>query len=85
MPLNIKDPATEKFVRELAALTGETVTAAIRHAAEERLQRVRRKQTGRSLAEDLLAIAKRCAALPNQDMRPANEILGYDADGLPSS
>lgn len=85
MPLNIKDPATEKFVRELAALTGETVTAAIRHAAEERLQRVRRKQTGRSLAEDLLAIAKRCAALPNHDVRPANEILGYDADGLPSS
>ena len=85
MPLNIKDPATEKFVRELAALTGETVTAAIRHAAEERLQRVRRKQTGRSLAEDLLAIAKRCAALPNQDVRPANEILGYDADGLLSS
>jgi antitoxin VapB len=85
MPLNIKDPATEKFVRELAALTGETVTAAIRHAAKERLQRVRRKQTGRSLAEDLLAIAKRCAALPNQDVRPANEILGYDADGLPSS
>jgi len=59
MPLNIKDPATEKFVRELAALTGETVTAAIRHAAEERLQRVRRKQTGRSLAEELLAIGKR--------------------------
>jgi len=26
MPLNIKDPATEKSVRELAALTGETVT-----------------------------------------------------------
>ena len=27
MALNIKDPETEKFVRELAALTGETVTA----------------------------------------------------------
>ena len=85
MPLNIKDPATEKFVRELAALTGETVTAAIRHAAEERLQRVRRKQTGRSLAEELLAIAKRCAALPDHDVRTADEILGYDAHGLPGS
>ena len=59
--------------------------AAIRHAAEERLQRVRRKQTGRSLAEELLAIAKRCAALPDQDVRTADEILGYDAHGLPSS
>jgi antitoxin VapB len=39
MPLNLKDPATEKAVRELAALTGETVTAAVHRAAEERLQR----------------------------------------------
>ncbi len=39
MPLNIKDHATEKAVRELAELTGETVTAAVRRAAEERLQR----------------------------------------------
>jgi antitoxin VapB len=85
MPLNIKDPATEKFVRELAALTGETVTAAIRHAAEERLQRVRRKQTGRSLAEELLAIGKRCAALPDQDVPTADETLGYGRHGLPSS
>jgi len=84
MPLNIKDPATEKSVRELAALTGETVTAAIRRAAEERLQRVRRKQTGRSLAEELLEIAKRCAALPDQDARTADEILGYDERGLPT-
>jgi hypothetical protein len=35
MPLNIKDPATEKSVRELAAVTGETVTAAVRRAAED--------------------------------------------------
>ena len=26
MPLNIKDPNTEKVVRELAAITGEAVT-----------------------------------------------------------
>jgi antitoxin VapB len=49
------------------------------------LQRVRRKQTGRSLAEELLAIGKRCAALPDQDVRTADEILGYDWHGLPSS
>ncbi len=83
MPLNIKDPATEKSVRELAALTGETVTAAIRHAAEERLQRVRRKQAGRDLAEEILEIGRRGAALPDQDRRTADEILGYDEHGLP--
>jgi len=34
MALNIKDPATEKSVRELAAATQETVTTAVRRAAE---------------------------------------------------
>jgi len=83
MSLNIKDLATEKFVRELAAITGESVTAAVRRAAEERLQRVRRQQAGRSLAAEMLEIGRRCAALPDLDTRTADEILGYDAHGVP--
>ena len=83
MPLNIKDPAAEKFVRELAAAAGESVTTAVRRAAEERLQRVRRQQSGRSLAAEILEIGKRCAALPDLDARTADEILGYDGHGLP--
>jgi antitoxin VapB len=83
MPLNIKDPATEKSVRELAALTGESVTAAIRRAAEERLQRVRHNRGGRSLAAEILEIGRRCASLPDLDTRSADEILGYDENGLP--
>lgn len=84
MPLNIKDPATEKSVRELAALTGETVTTAVRRAAEERLQHVRRERVGRSLATEILEISRRCAALPDLDSRPLDEVLGYDEHGLPS-
>jgi hypothetical protein len=38
MPLNIKDPTTEKSVRELAALTGETVTTAVHRADPRRSQ-----------------------------------------------
>jgi antitoxin VapB len=83
LALNIKDPATEKSVRELAALTGETVTTAVRRAAEERLRRVRRERGGRSLAAELLEIGKRCAALPDLDTRTPDEILGYDEHGLP--
>ncbi len=83
MPLNIKDPATEKIVRELAAATGEGVTRAVRTAAEERLRRLRRDRSGRSLTDELLEIGTRCAALPDLDTRSAEEILGYDADGLP--
>jgi antitoxin VapB len=83
MPLSIKDPSTEQIVRELAAVTGESVTAAVRRAAEERLQRVRRQPAGRSLAEEILEIGRRCAALPDLDTRTADEILGYDEAGLP--
>jgi antitoxin VapB len=83
MPLNINDPAAEKFVRELAAAAGESVTTAVRRAAEERLQRVRRQQSGRSLAAEILEIGRRCAALPDLHTRTADEILGYDEHGLP--
>ncbi|MGA3398359.1 MAG: type II toxin-antitoxin system VapB family antitoxin [Acetobacteraceae bacterium] len=84
MPLNIKDPATERSLRELAALTGETVTTAVRRAAEDRLHRVRRTRSAGSLAAELPEIGRRCAALPNLDPRMPDEILGYDEQGLPS-
>ena len=39
LQLNIKDAETTRLVRELAELTGETQTEAIRKAVRERLQR----------------------------------------------
>ena len=83
MGLRIDGPATERIVRELAAATGESVTAAVRRAAEERLQRLRRGGIAGSLAGELMAIGARCAALPDIDTRSAEDILGYDRHGLP--
>jgi antitoxin VapB len=83
MALNIKDPATERSIRELAAATGDGLTTTIRKAVEERLQRVRAGGKTRSLADELLAIGAHCAALPDLDLRAADEILGYDDHGLP--
>ena len=37
-----------------------------------------------NLADELEAIARRCDALPILDHRSADEILGYDENGLPS-
>jgi antitoxin VapB len=82
MPLSIKDPEADRLAREVAKATGETLTAAIVQALKERLQRVRRAR-GAKLSEELLAIGRRCAALPIQDTRAADEILGYDHHGLP--
>ena len=83
MPLNIKNLSAEQAVRELAALTGESVATAVRRAAEERLSRLRRKPEGGSLAGELVAIGRRCAALPDIDRRTPDEILAYDEHGLP--
>jgi len=83
MALNIKDPVTERAVRELAAATGEGLTVAIRRSVEERLQRVQRRG-GRTLKEEIMEIAAHCAALPDLDTRSPEEILGYDEHGLPT-
>jgi antitoxin VapB len=84
MALNIKDPATERSVRELAAETGEGITTAVRKAVEDRLLRVRRARGKRSLKDELLAIGGHCASLPDLDIRSPDDILGYDDRGLPT-
>lgn len=84
MPLNIKDAETDALVREMAELTGETITVAVQTATRERMERLRGRARADLLRADLQEIADRCAALPVLDERPADEILGYDADGLPA-
>lgn len=84
MSLNIKDPQTDRLVRELAESTGETITHAVGVAVKERLDRVHAGRPRQQLAEELDRIALRCAALPVLDSRSDDEILGYDMQGLPS-
>jgi antitoxin VapB len=84
MAISLKDPETDRLAREVAALTGETLTETVRRALAERLERERRKRrTERGLAERLDKIARHCAALPDLDARSADEIVGYDEHGIP--
>ena len=83
MALSIKNPKAEKLAREIAAESGETITRAITLALEERLERLRGRSTATNLTEELLKISTRCSAIPDRDKRPADEILGYDAAGVP--
>ena len=84
MALNIRHPETEKLADEVAELTGETKTEAVRRALLERLTRLRRDRTQRRLADELDRIAQRCARLAVHDRRTDDEILGYDENGLPT-
>lgn len=83
MAFSIKSPEADRLARELSAVTGENLTEAVLAALRERLQRVNSQQDD-TLIEDLNAIARRCAALPERDSRSTEEILGYDEHGLPS-
>jgi antitoxin VapB len=83
MPLNIRSKQAEELAGALAKLTGETKTEAVTQALRERIERVRRARSKRRLADELDSIAMHCAALPVQDPRSADEILGLDECGIP--
>lgn len=83
MPLSIKDPITEQLARTLADRTGESLTVATRRALEERLRRIGEPTRKLTLREDLAAIRQRASRLPILDARTADDIIGYDDDGLP--
>jgi|1186.fasta_scaffold509048_2 antitoxin VapB len=86
MALNIKDPVTEQLARDVAELTGESLTAAVRTALDERkrrlelagrppqdgvdLHRLLRERIWPLIPEDVLGKA------PSQAEQDA--ILGYD-------
>lgn len=81
--LNIKNEETYRLAQELSRLTGEKVSQAVTQAIRERIEKLNTtKQNKKHRLEDILAIAEKCAALPELDPRQPNEIL-YDEDGLP--
>lgn len=81
MPLSIRSETVERRARELARRTGRTMTDAIGDALAEQLDTMEARVSG--LRDELLAIARECAAAPDLDGRSAEEILGYGPDGTP--
>jgi antitoxin VapB len=84
VPISIKNPETEGLAREVAGLTGQSLTDTIRLALLEKRERVRQARRGRSLADELNEIALRCASRPTLSDLSEDEILGYDEFGSPS-
>jgi len=62
MSLNIKNEEADHLARQLAEMTGETVTAAVTEALRERLARLRREQRREGLSKRLLEIGADCTA-----------------------
>jgi antitoxin VapB len=70
MALSIKTRNADRLARELAELTGETMTDAVTKALSERLERERVAREG-SLADRLKALAAKIG--PDYDRRPVTK------------
>ena len=83
MALNVKHPEAHRLARELATLTGETLTEAVTVALRERLVRERASREG-DLADRLLSIGRDCAGRL-RDAATAGDpaALLHDDAGLP--
>lgn len=81
MGLTITDERLAQMIRDLAERKGVTVDEALREAvdrqAEWEAEVVRRIEATRRIQADV-------ATLPILDPRSADELLGYDEDGLPT-
>lgn len=90
MALNIKNTEVERLAREVARLTGETKTEAIRQALVERRRRLRTGISQESQAERLWRFLETevWPRVPEEQLGRSpgrlerEEILGYGAEGV---
>ena len=89
MAMNIKDPEAERLAAEVASLTGESKTAAVRNALRERRERLnvknglRRRNLTRFLEDEIWPQVP--AELQDQSPMTKAEredILGYGSEGV---
>jgi len=85
MSMNIKNPEASRLAHRIAALTGDTVTGAVTESLKERLERLEHQGRAEgSLAEQLMAIGRDCAArLPEAIRTVDHDELLYGPDGMP--
>jgi antitoxin VapB len=79
--LSFKSEEPDRLARELADLTGESITDAVTTALTQRLEVER---LTRHPLRSSLTLAAEFQTLPVLDPRPSHQIIGYDDNGLPT-
>lgn len=90
MALNIKNPEVDRLVAEVAELTGETKTEAVRQALLERRARLRQRVTEEGSRRRIRRFLERevWSRVPEEQMGRAPDraererILGYGDEGV---
>lgn len=94
MALNIKDTETEKLAAEVAGMTGDTETAAVREALREKKRRLEAQSPlgGEKPKRSLLEVLEQevWPLIPNEERgkppmskEEEERLLGYDEEGEP--
>lgn len=84
MGMNIKSEEAHRLARELAALTGESLTTAVTSALRERLERIEKTEGSGRRAVLMIAIGRELASRFKEPWKSIDhgELL-YDELGLP--
>lgn len=90
MALNIKDPEAERLAGEVAALTGESKTGAVRQALRERKRRLELAKSGLGRGDRMVELLDRRlwprlpAGVRGSALSKEHEeaILGYGPEGV---
>jgi antitoxin VapB len=90
MALNIKNPEVERLAAQVAALTGESKTEAVRRALDERYARLRMRVSDAGRADRVRRFLERevWARIPEDqlgrmpDRSERERILGYGKEGV---
>ncbi|WP_419851198.1 type II toxin-antitoxin system VapB family antitoxin [Candidatus Poriferisocius sp.] len=80
MVLSIKSERADQLARDLAELTGTSITDAVTASLEAQLELERRRRRRPALGD----IVERFRELPVLDERSPDEIIGYGEHGLPA-
>ncbi|TAN23044.1 MAG: PSK operon transcription factor [Acidobacteria bacterium] len=82
--LNIKDAEVRALAQQLAEVTHQTMTEAVKTALREKLEseRARDEKHRQRILRRVHELQREIAALPVLDTRSEDEILGYDENGL---
>ena len=82
MALHITNPVVEQKVRDLASITGESMTDAIGTAVEERISRVKSSPKPDPTVEEILQLVRSFNLQPINEGVTEDEILGYGPNGF---
>lgn len=80
MVLSIKSERADQLARDLAELTGASITDAVTASLEAQLELERRRRRRPALGD----IVERFRGLPVLDERSPDEVIGYGEHGLPA-